>query len=135
MPIVGFNFEKIRIEKKNKITEKLNVKNDLAIVGLEQEKLNISGSEDVLKFNFKFTVNYEPKVGEILLEGNVLYMEEGTKAKEILDGWRKDKKLPKELAPKLLNTILAKCNIKALTLTQDVNLPPHIKLPILKSRT
>ena len=134
MPIVGFNFEKIIIEKKNKITERLNIKNDLVIVGLESEKLNLSKSEDILKFNFKFSVNYEPKVGEILLEGNVLYMDEESKTKEILAGWKKDKKVPKDLAPKLLNTILAKCNIKALTLTQEVNLPPHIKLPILKSR-
>ena len=134
MPIVGFNFEKIVVEKKNKITEKLNIKNDLAIVGLEQEKLNISGSDDIIKFNFKFSVDYEPKVGEILLEGNVLYMDEESKAKEILLGWKKDKKIPKDLAPQILNTILAKCNIKALTLTQEVNLPPHIRLPILKSK-
>lgn len=134
MPIVGFNFDKIMIEKNNKIAGKLQIKNDLSITTLEQEKLNITGSDEVLKFNFKFTVNYEPKIGKIDLEGNVLYMEEPKKSKEILDGWKKDKKLPKELGPQILNTILARCNIKALNLTQEVNLPPHIRLPILKPK-
>ena len=61
-------------------------------------------------------------------------MEDEGKTKLILDGWKKDKQLPKDLAPKILNTILAKCNIKALNLTQEVNLPPHIRLPILKPK-
>lgn len=132
MPVIGFNFEKIMIEKKNKIAGKLNIKNNLTITNLEQEKINITGSEEVIKFNFKYTVEYDPKVGQILLEGNVLFMEEKKKVKEILDEWKKDKKLSKELAPMILNTILAKCNIRSLSLTQEVNLPPHIKLPILK---
>ncbi|MCD4759742.1 hypothetical protein K8R33_02550 [archaeon] len=134
MPIVGFNFEKITIEKTSQITGKLNIKNDLSIKSLEQEKLNLTSAENVLKFNFEFLVNYEPKVGKINLNGNVLYMEDEKKVKEILDGWKKDKKLPEDLAPQILNTILAKCNIKALSLTQEVNLPPHIRLPVLKPK-
>lgn len=134
MSIIGFNFEKIVVEKKNKISSKLSVKNNLSIVNVEQEKLNLTNSGDVLKFNFEYTVDYEPKIGQIFLGGNILVMEDSKKVKEILDDWVKDKKLPKELMSQILNTILAKCNIKALGLTQEVNLPPHIKLPILKTK-
>jgi len=134
MSIIGFNFEKIVVEKKNKISSKLSVKNNLSIVNVEQEKLNLTNSGEVLKFNFEYTVDYEPKIGQIFLGGNILVMEDSKKVKEILDEWVKDKKLPKELMSQILNTILAKCNIKALGLTQEVNLPPHIKLPILKTK-
>jgi hypothetical protein len=134
MSIIGFNFEKITVEKKNKITSKLNVKNNLSIVNVEQEKLNLTSTGDVLKFNFEYTANYEPKIGQIFLGGHILVMEESPKVKQILEDWKKDKKLPKELMSQILNTILAKCNIKALGLTQEVNLPPHIKLPMLKNK-
>jgi hypothetical protein len=134
MAIIGFNFEKIIVEKKNKINSKLSIKNNLSIVNIEQEKLNLTNSGDVLKFNFEYTANYEPKIGQIVLAGHILVMEESIKVKEILEEWSKDKKLPKDLMSQILNTILAKCNIKALSLTQEVNLPPHIKLPMLKNK-
>ena len=132
MPIVGFNFNKITAEKNNKITGKLNIKNDLAIKDIEQEKIALGKSEEVLKFNFEYVINYEPNVGKISITGNILHMDEPKKIKEILDDWKKQKKLPKELAPRILNTILSKCNIKALILSQDINLPPHIKMPFVK---
>ena len=133
MSIIGFNFEKIMIERKGKINSQLKIKNNLSIVNVEQEKLNLTSSGDVLKFNFEYTAEYEPKVGKIVLEGHILVMDDPKQVKEVLDGWKKDKKLPKEMMPQILNTILAKCNIRPLSLTQDVNLPPHIKLPILKT--
>mgnify|MGYP001603832446 CR=1 FL=1 len=84
---------------------------------------------DILKFMFEFTSKYEPNVGNILFEGELLYMEEPKIAKEILSDWKKNKKLPKELMAGLLNTILIKCNVQALILSQQVNLPPPIPLP------
>ena len=134
MSIIGFNFEKIMVEKTNKINSKLNIKNNLSIVSVEQENLNLTNSGDVLKFNFEYVTDYEPKIGKIELTGHLLLMEDAAKVKEILEGWSKNKKLPKSLMPQILNTVLAKCNIKALSLTQEVNLPPHIKLPILKAK-
>jgi len=133
MPIVGFNFNQINAEKSNKITGKLNIKNDLSIKDIEQEKIALEKSEEVLKFNFEYVINYEPNIGKIAITGNVLYMDEPKKVKETLDTWKKEKKLSKELAPRILNTILSKCNIKALILSQDINLPPHIKMPFVKS--
>ena len=134
MSIVGFNFEKIMIEKKGKVNSNLKIKSNLSITDVDQEKLNVTSSGDVIKFNFEYTADYDPGVGKIQLLGNLLYMEDKDKVKVLLEDWKKDKKLPKPLMAQIFNTILAKSNIKALSLTQEVNLPPHIKLPILKSK-
>ena len=133
MSIVGFNFEKIMIEKKGKVNSNLKIKSNLSITDVDQEKLNVTSSGDVIKFNFEYTADYDPGVRKIQLLGNLLYMEDKDKVKVLLEDWKKDKKLPKPLMAQIFNTILAKSNIKALSLTQEVNLPPHIKLPILKS--
>ena len=132
MPIIGFNIDKIDAEKTNKISGNVEIKNNLGITGVEQEKLALGKSEEVLKFNFEYLVTYEPKVGRLGINGSVLYMEDPKKIKELLSSWEKDKKIPNDVMPAVFNTILAKCNVKALTLSQEINLPPHIRLPIVK---
>ncbi len=132
MPIIGLNFDKIGAKKDNKITGKLQIKNNIKISSVDQEKLSLSNSENILKISFEFKVAYEPKIGGIQINGHILYMEEPKKIDEITKFWKKNKGLPKELSAQVINAILSRCNIKSLMLSQDVNLPPNIKLPMAK---
>ena len=129
--IVGFGFTKLSAEKKENAKGKIDINNNVSIKDVLEENfaLGKDRQQNILKFLFEFTSKYEPNVGNILFEGELLYMEEPKKAKEILADWKKNKKLPKDLMAGLLNTILTKCNIQALILSQQVNLPPPIPLP------
>ncbi len=130
MGIIGFNIEKVLAEKKDlTVKDKLNVNTNLKIIEIDQEKLPIGKSEDILKFTFEFEVDYEPKVGDIVLRGHILYLEDPKLIKEIMKNWKKDKNIKPEIMKQLFNAILTKCNIRALSLSQEVNLPPHIGLP------
>jgi len=132
MTIVGFNFIKIEAEKKELIKGKININNNVTIKNVEEKKLSLSNEKQkVLAFTFEFTAKYDPNVGSISFTGDVLSMEDSKKAKDILDGWKKEKKLPKEVMPNILNTIMSKCNIQALILSEQINLPPPIPLPKL----
>lgn len=130
MPIVGFNFDQLNCERKHAITGQVKVSSDLSIKDVIEEKVSIGKTEDILKFNFEFKVSYD-KSGVILIRGHILYLDEPKKVKEILKGWKKDKKLPQDIMAIVINTALFKCNIKALSLSQEVNLPPHLKMPRL----
>ena len=129
--IVGFGFTKLNAQKGQPSKGKIDINNNVSIKDVREDSFSLGGekSQDVIRFIFEFTSKYEPNVGSILFEGEVLYMEDPKKAKEILSNWKKDKKLPKEIMPGLLNTILTKCNIQALILSQEINLPPPIPLP------
>ena len=129
--IVGFGFTKLSAEKKENAKGKIDINNNVSIKDVLEENfaLGKDKQQNIIKFLFEFTSKYEPNVGNILFEGELLYMEEPKKAKEILADWKKNKKLPKDLMAGLLNTILTKCNIQALILSQQVNLPPPIPLP------
>ena len=129
--IVGFGFTKLNAEKGENAKGKIDINNNVSVKDVREENLALGRdkSQNILKFIFEFTSKYEPNVGNILFEGELLYMEEPKKAKEILADWKKSKKLPKELMAGLLNTILTKCNVQALILSQQVNLPPPIPLP------
>jgi hypothetical protein len=129
--IVGFGFTKISAEKGESAKGKIDINNNVSIKDVKEDNFAFGSDkkQNVIKFIFEFTSKYEPKVGNILFEGSLLYMEEPKKSKAILDDWKNNKKLPKELMGGLLNTILTKCNVQALIMSQEVNLPPPIPLP------
>ena len=129
--IVGFGFTKLSAEKGEAGKGKIDINNNVSIKDVQEDNFSLGKDkqQNVLRFIFEFTSKYEPNIGNILFEGELLYMEESKKAKEILNDWKKNKKLPKEMMAGLLNTILTKCNVQALILSQQVNLPPPIPLP------
>jgi len=133
MTIVGFNFTKVGAEKKDVARGNVNISNNVAIDKVEEKNISLANEKQkVLAFTFNFTSKYEPDIGFINFIGDILLMEEAKRAKEILDGWKKDKKLPKEIITPILNTVLSKCNIQALILSEQINLPPPIPLPKLQ---
>ncbi|MBI2101786.1 hypothetical protein HYT53_04200 [Candidatus Woesearchaeota archaeon] len=128
--IVGFGFTKLSAQRNEAGKGKIDINNNVTIKSVEEADISLGkNNQNVIKFLFEFTSKYEPNVGAILFEGELLYMEDSKKAKEILASWKKDKKIPKELMAGLLNTILTKCNIQALILSQEINLPAPIPLP------
>ena len=132
MPIVAFNFDKISVEKKRDVTKGIKITNNIDLSNIKEENPKIEGSNSgALRISFEFLTKYEPKIASISLSGHIIYLEESKKIQEILNGWKKGKKINKDLMTYLINAVLIRCNIKALTLSQEVNLPPHIRLPII----
>ena len=134
--IVGFGFTKLSAEKHESPKGKIDINNNVSIKDVQESNFSFGKEkqQNVLKFMFEFTSKYEPSVGTILFEGELLYLEEPKKTKEILSSWKKTKEIPKELMAVLLNTILTKCNVQALILSQDVNLPPPIPMPTVQMK-
>ncbi len=133
MPVVGFGFSKITAEKKNPIKGKVGINNNVSIKSLEEAELRVGKDKQKgLRINFEFVSKYEPKIGEIKLTGDVLFLDDPKKIKDIAKDWKKNKKLPKEVTASVMNSILAKCHIQALMESQAVNLPSPIPLPRVK---
>ena len=128
--IVGFGFTKLHAEKGDIAKGNIDINNNVSIKDVKEDNFSLGkDKQNVLKFIFEFTSRYEPNVGSVVLEGELLYVEDAKKSKEILASWKKDKKLDKEIMANLLNTVLVKCNIQALILSQQINLPPPIPMP------
>lgn len=128
--IVGFGFTKLSAERNEPAKGKIDINNNVSIKDVVEDNLSLGkDKQNVLKFKFEFTSKYEPSIGTILFEGEVLYLDESKKIKDILSGWKKEKAIPKEIMAGLLNTILTKCNVQALILSQELNLPSPIPMP------
>ena len=75
MPIVGFNFEKVSVEKKNPIKGKIQIKSNVSITDVNEEKLPTGKTKmDGLRFNFEFIIDYTPSIGNITLKGHIFFL-------------------------------------------------------------
>jgi hypothetical protein len=127
MQIIGFNLTKILVEREEKIEGKLEVKQNIDIAEVSKEKIPFSDNE-AIKINFNFIVNYEPEFAKLILEGYLVILVDKDEMKKFLKAW-KNKKLPEPTNISLFNFIMNKCNIKALNLEDELNLPFHVPMP------
>ncbi len=132
MKVVGFNFNKISAEKLKERTEKLNIKTNIDISEIKQIESDIlKTKEDLVQAKFSYTIKYEPEYANIELKGTALFSLEEKQAKEIIKEWKK-KQMPEGFRIFLFNVILRKASLRSLQLEDELNLPLHLPLPILK---
>lgn len=137
MPIVGFNFSKILAEKKDQITQNTQIKinSKLGIINLKKEDLPTGKTKtEGLRLDFEFSLDYQPNIAKIEILGFIYYMEDLSRIKEILKEWEKKKDIPADLKQQTINTIILKSTIKALSLEQEINVPPHMPFPSVQAR-
>lgn len=136
MPIIGFGFEKIHIEKKENFSKDIQIKNKIVISKLEETKIKTSEKEDTLALAIKFDFGLDyGKAGDLELKGYILFYDTEEKVKELAVIWKKEQKLPAQLSTQIFNFILNKSNLQALQLESEVGLPMHLKMPRLKIQT
>ncbi|MFP4117617.1 MAG: hypothetical protein ACLFTR_01710 [Candidatus Woesearchaeota archaeon] len=130
MSIVSIAFSKINAEKKKAVRGKVNVANNVAIKNVEKANISMGNTQQSpLKFSFEFTSKTEPEIGNILIEGDLVFMTEGSRADETINAWKESKPMQKDIITPVLNGILKKCNVEALIMSQTLNLPSPVKLP------
>ncbi|MBW2993655.1 hypothetical protein KY317_03720 [Candidatus Woesearchaeota archaeon] len=130
MPIIGFNFKKISVERKEKVTGKINIGNNVAITNAVQQDLSLGASKQKgIRFAFDFSVKYEPKMADIMMTGDIVYIGDEKKISEVMGEWKKNKKIPPDVSAEILNAALTRCNIQALILSREMGLPAPIPLP------
>ena len=130
MPVAGFSFSKISLEKIKAPSGQVNIKNNIAITNVEKDTFPFGkAKDDAVKFTFAFKSEYDPGVAIMEFEGTVLYMSDTKEAKLLIDDWSKKKQIKPEISVQILNTALTKCNIIAINMSQELGLPSPIPLP------
>jgi hypothetical protein len=130
--IVGFNLSSLnaKVNEDKLGTTGITVNSAPSITGIE--KADILDMKDVLRVKFVFAAKFEPDVGEINLEGSLLWRDHD--AKKALKMWEEEKKLESKAGLEILNTVFRKCLAKAVVLAEDVRLPPPVQFPVVRAQ-
>jgi hypothetical protein len=128
MKVIGFGLKKISAEKKDLIKDKLEINTDIQIVKIYETKIELLKETTPLEFDFDLNIKYNPNIASIAITGFVVISVDKKEAKEILKKWEK-KEIEDNLRLEILNFVIAKTNLKALQIEEDLDIPYHMPFP------
>ncbi|MEW6749296.1 MAG: hypothetical protein AB1295_06335 [Candidatus Micrarchaeota archaeon] len=101
-------------------------------ISLEDVKMG-EKNKDNLEITYQYTANYRDNVGEIKIKGVLIAKEDAKRSKDIVDTWKKDKKVPDDYASMVLSAVNYSGSANGTLLARVLNLtapliPPKIQL-------
>lgn len=131
---MGFNFNKINIERKSNLKKDYKINTNINIPNISETKSDfINTKESLIIVHFNYVIAYSPDIAELSFEGNLLLSMNPKDSKEILNEWKK-KAIPSNFKEAIFNIVFRKCNLKAFQFEEEMNLPLHLPMPILKGK-
>ncbi len=128
MPVIGLNLNSIQAKKQNVSTkQEIKVNSTPMITDVKEVELPSLASKKALSISFDFVTKYEPGFANISIEGSLMYLSD--KNRDILEGYKKNKKLPEETSLEVLNYLFRHCLLRASNLAEDLQLPPPMPMP------
>lgn len=135
LSIIGFNFTRMVVERNSSSEGKINISNNVGVKDVKDAQVNLGGTTNSgVRFIFTFVSTYDPGVGKIELEGDVIAIDEKHAIEQLIKGWNDKKEIPQIVMSDVLNHILNRCNVQALIMSRDINLPSPIPLPKVNVR-
>lgn len=132
MRVVGFNFNKMSVERTSSSYEKLSVKTNIDISEIKNVKQDLfKTDEEFIGVKFSFKLDYDPDIAKLEFAGDIVFSMDSKIAEEVIKQW-KTKNIPEDFRVFLYNFILKKSNIKAFQFEEELNLPLHIPLPTVR---
>jgi hypothetical protein len=132
MKIIGFNLNKISVEKISSDFKGLKIESNITIEKISSIDTDFfKKEEEAVQIAFNYDLNYNPNLAKLAFSGDIVILADQKDAKKILKQWE-DKKISEEIKISLFNFILRKTSIKALELEDELNLPLHIAFPSLQ---
>ncbi len=133
MTIVKINLHKILAERNlNSKGGQIKIDNNVSLKNVEDLSFAMEGKKG-LKFSFAFTCDYQPDLGKIEVEGQVLYVDEAKKVEQVKKDWEKERRIPMDVMEQIINASLHKGNIQAIKISEDVSLPSPLPLPKVRT--
>lgn len=134
MPIIGLSFDSIEAkrDREQRARSEIKVNSVPRINEIKEVSVSTIGNKKALSLNFEFVTNYNPKIGEVKMGGDLLYVTDDNK--KLLNKWKKEKKLPERNSLEVLNYLFRKCLLKVSTIAEDLQLPPPLPMPKIKPK-
>jgi hypothetical protein len=135
MPVIGLNIKSIIAKKNEEVTGAVKVNSNTNIKDVREQDLPALKQKG-MSIGFEFKTDYVndkgKSVAEIVISGETLFIDE--QMEKVMKDWKKDKKLPDDVNLQVINAVLRKGVVRALSLSEELQLPPPIALPVAKKQ-
>ena len=139
MAVIGLQYDKILLERKEPLSGKVSVNNNTKLTKVEKTEVR---GRDAMKFSFVFKVSYlkhldgdkTEEVASITFDGFANVVASAEIIKEEAERWKKENKVSNELMDGVLNQILERCNIASLMIAREASLPSPVSFPRVKTK-
>jgi hypothetical protein len=132
MPVVGMKLDSITGSRdKPQMRGEVKINSIPKIVSVKE--ITVPGvNKKVISMGFEFTTRYDPSLGMVKVEGEILYASD-SKAK-ILSHWKKNKSLPKDIDIEVLNHLFRHSLLKISNIAEMLQLPPPLRFPVVRPK-
>ncbi len=127
MAVIGFNFNKVSAIKHAPV--KGNITVNRKCEPTDVEGVTIANGPKALRFTFTFGVEYQPKIAEMELLGDITMLFSEDITESTLKRWKDKHDFPPKVLEEVMNNILNRCHVQALMLSRELSLPPPFNLP------
>ncbi len=132
MPIIGLTFNAFEARRnEGKLMPEVKINSSPFLKEIKEVTVP-SINKKVLSIIFEFKTRYTPDIGEIKIDGDLLYLTENNA--KILEKWKKETKLPDRDSIIVVNHLFKKCLLKSAMMAEDLQLPPPIPMPKIKPK-
>jgi hypothetical protein len=133
MPVLGLNIKSIIAKKGDDVSGSVKVNSNTSVKDVREQDLPAIKQKG-LGIGFEYRTDYVNDKGkslaEIVMSGEVLFVD--AKIEDVIKAWKKDSRLPDDVSLDVVNAVLRKGVVKAIALSEELQLPPPVVLPLAK---
>ena len=127
MPVIALNFKSFEAKRNPQpMSGEIKINSTPKILDVQETTLR-EFDKKAISLSFEFVTSYEPDIGTIRVEGDLIYT--GDKAPQAVAQWAKKKSVPEDVSVEILNHLFRRCLLKISVMAEDLQLPPPLNLP------